>query len=409
MFETFFRNLWQVFLDLSPSLLLGLLIAGVLHVYVPKGWVRKGMSRPDWRSAMRASLIGVPMPLCSCGVVPAAIALKNEGASKGASTAFLISTPQTGVDSLLVSASFLGWPFAVFKLAAAFVTGLIGGVLVNRFSKPAPPPLPVATASESSAAVSRPREVIRYALFELFAAIDVWIFAGVVAAALITTWVPANYFSDQAWATGIVGMLLVLSISLPLYVCTTGSVPIAASMIAAGMPIGSALVFLMAGPATNLATVGAVYRALGGRVLGIYLATVIVMSIGFGLGFDFVLGDIQPVRQMHPHGADPVALASTLLVIGLMLYLTARRLRLRLASRAAVAHSRTQDLWLAVEGMTCQHCVAQVKQTLEDCAAVQEASPDLSTGQVRVRGEHLDASVLVAAVEKVGFKARLDA
>ncbi len=127
----FLLNLWQVFLDLSPSLLLGLLLAGMLHVYLPKGLIHRGMSRPNLTSALRASLVGVPMPLCSCGVVPAALALKNEGASKGATTSFLISTPQTGVDSLLVSASFLGWPFALFKLAAAFLTGLIGGSLVN--------------------------------------------------------------------------------------------------------------------------------------------------------------------------------------------------------------------------------------------------------------------------------------
>ena len=124
MIELFIQNLWQVFLDLSPSLLLGLLLAGVLHVYLPKGLVHRSMSKPDLGSAWRASLIGVPMPLCSCGVVPAALALKNEGASKGATTSFLISTPQTGVDSVLVSASFLGWPFALFKLVAAFVTGL---------------------------------------------------------------------------------------------------------------------------------------------------------------------------------------------------------------------------------------------------------------------------------------------
>jgi uncharacterized membrane protein YraQ (UPF0718 family)/copper chaperone CopZ len=406
MLIDFLHNLWQVMLDLSPSLLLGLVLAGMLHVYLPKGLVHRGMSRPDLASAVRASLIGVPMPLCSCGVVPAALALKNEGASKGATTAFLISTPQTGVDSLLVSASFLGWPFALFKLAAAFLTGLLGGVLVNRFTRQESP-LPLATGDDGQReSGSGPVRVLRYALYDLLGAIDLWILAGVIAAALITTLVPADYFADRAWSAGLLGMLLVLAISLPLYVCTTGSVPIAASLIAAGMPAGSALVFLMAGPATNIATIGAVYRALGGRVLAIYLGTVVVMSIGLGLGFDFLLGDVGQVQGVHHHGIDWVAVVSAVLVSVLMAYLSARRVHRRLRERAAARDGGHRDLVIQVEGMTCQHCVGRVKQTLEGFETVQEAFPSLSTGQVRIRGEHLDASALIAAVQRAGYQAR---
>jgi uncharacterized membrane protein YraQ (UPF0718 family)/copper chaperone CopZ len=405
MIESFFPNLWQVLLDLSPSLLLGLLLAGVLHAYLPRGLVHRGLSNPSLRSAWRASLIGVPMPLCSCGVVPAALALKNEGASKGATTAFLISTPQTGVDSVLVSASFLGWPFAVFKLVAAFVTGLVGGAVVNRFTRHEPTlPLADLGMEANEQAVAKPLKAVRYAIFDLLGAIDLWILAGVIAAALITTLVPADYFSDQAWSAGILGMLVVLAISLPLYVCTTGSVPIAASLIAAGMPAGSALVFLMAGPATNVATIGAVYRALGGRVLAIYLGTVILVSIAMGLSFDFILGDTGKVDAIHRHGADWIAVVSALLVVGLMMFLSGRRIRRRLAERAALRDTRVHDLVLKVDGMTCQHCVGRVKNTLEGFDSVEEATPSLSTGMVRVRGHHLDASALVQALEKAGYK-----
>ena len=123
MFDGYLTELWIVLLELSPALILGLLLAGVLRVYFPDGLVRAHLSQPTLGSAVRAALIGVPMPLCSCGVVPTAIGLRNQGASKGATTSFLISTPQTGVDSVLVSAAFLGWPFALFKVVAAFVTG----------------------------------------------------------------------------------------------------------------------------------------------------------------------------------------------------------------------------------------------------------------------------------------------
>jgi len=405
MIEGFFHNLWQVFLDLSPSLLLGLLMAGLLHAYLPKGLVHRSISRPNLRSAWWASLIGVPMPLCSCGVVSAALALCNEGASKGAATSFLISTPQTGVDSVLVSASLLGLPFALFKLAAAFLTGLLGGALVNRFTPPdPPPPLAVAVGSTAASGAGRPLRALRYAVFDLLGAIDLWILGGVVVAALITTLIPPDYFADQAWSRGFLGMLMVLALSLPLYVCTTGSVPIAASLIAAGMPLGSALVFLMAGPATNLATIGAVYRVLGGRVLIIYLGTVTLMSLLLGLCFDFVLAGAALLHGGHRHGLTGLSVAAALLVIGLMSFLSVRRLQQRLWERAALAVPQRDGLLLKVEGMTCSHCVARVKGTLEGCAAVQEVLPSLTTGLVRVRGERLDASILIQALERAGYR-----
>ncbi len=259
---------WQILLELSPSLLAGLFIAGLMHVYLPTGYVHRGLSSPDLRSVMRASLIGVPLPLCSCGVIPAAIGLRNEGASKGAATAFMISTPQTGVDSILVSASFLGWPFALFKLGRRSSPGWSGGALVNRLTEPDPAPAAKSPGADGSRRALGMPGVLRYALFDLLGAIDLWLIAGILVAALISVLVPPDFFAGQPWSQGLVGMLLVLAISLPLYVCTTASVPIAASLIAAGMPAGSALVFLMAGPATNVATIGAVYRTLGGRCPG---------------------------------------------------------------------------------------------------------------------------------------------
>jgi uncharacterized membrane protein YraQ (UPF0718 family)/copper chaperone CopZ len=406
----FLSSFWQVMLDLSPSLLFGLLIAGLMHVYLPTGLIRRGLSRPDMTSVVRGSLIGVPLTLCSCGVIPTAIALRNDGASKGATTAFMISTPQVGVDSVLVTAAFFGWPFALFKVIAAFVTGLIGGALVNRL-----------TAAESSTgdAVERvsgevcgaaagvrpsgPGAVWRYAVFDLLAAIDLWIVAGVVVAVLITVALPGDYFASQSWSQGIWGMLVVLAIALPLYVCTTGSVPIAASLIASGLPLGSALVFLMAGPATNVATFGAVSHALGARILSIYLATVVVMSIVFGLLFDSLLSAPGPTAaHVHVHGEafDWLGTLCAVLLSGLLILLSARRVRARTGSR----RSAEASLALQVRGMSCSHCVGRVKQALESIAEVVEAEPDLASGLVRVRGGRLDVARLVSAVEQAGFR-----
>jgi uncharacterized membrane protein YraQ (UPF0718 family)/copper chaperone CopZ len=395
-------ELWSIMLELAPPLLVGLLLAGFAHIWLPKAWVQRQLSRPTFGSVLRSVVLGVPLPLCSCGVVPTAIALRNQGASKGAATSFLISTPQTGVDSILVSAAFLGWPFALFKVAAAAVTGVLGGLVVNRLDRSsagAGTEVEVAEEPTSHSIL----EAARYAVFDLLAMIDRWLVAGVLLAALIAVVVPTGFFAEQSWTRGILGMLLVLAVALPLYICTTSSVPIAASLIAAGMPLGSALVFLMAGPATNIATLGAVYRGLGGRVLAIYLSTVVVMSLALGLTFDFVLAGAAAPTAAHEHGAAWWSVVSAVLLLVLLAVLTAQRLLRRL--RASPATGGDMDTLLKVEGMTCQHCVGNVKRALEAVEGVEEATPDINAGQVAIKGEQLDANQLAAAVERAGYKA----
>ncbi len=405
MLAQYLIELWQILLDLSAPLLAGLLLAGVLRVFLPQGLVQAHLSQGNLGSVIRAAVVGVPMPLCSCGVVPTAIGLRNQGASKGATTSFLISTPQTGVDSVLVSAAFLGWPFAIFKLGAAFVTGVFGGWLVNRFTTPEPQGRSDEEQGEHwQASRNRLGAVLRYAMFDLLAAIDLWLIAGVLIAAAISTVVPPDYFQGLTWAQGLIGMLLVLIVALPLYVCTTGSVPIAASFIAAGMPAGSALVFLMAGPATNVATMGAVYRVLGMRVLGLYLGTVIVASIGLGMSFNFVLGDVSSGFHLHDHAARWWETGSALLLVALLAFLLSRRLHNRIWTTARKAKVDDMDLTLKVEGMTCQHCVASVRKALENVDRVEEAVPDLASGLVTIKGDELNRDALAAAITKAGYK-----
>ncbi len=421
-------ELWSILLELAPSLLIGLLIAGLIHAYVPSAVIRRGLSRPDLGSVVRASLVGVPLPLCSCGVIPTALGLRRQGASPGAATSFMISTPQTGVDSILVTAAFLGWPFAIFKLIAAFVTGVIGGVLVNR-TAPAEPAASDAAEADSTdddrpqGRLARIIEAVRYAVFDLLGAINTWLIIGVLAAALVTAITPADFFAGRPWAGGLLGMLVMLAIALPLYVCTTASVPIAASLIAAGLPAGSALVFLMAGPATNLVTIGAVYRTLGARVLSVYLGTVVVMSLGFGLLFDQLLTSVPVQTLTHEHQQGWLPALSALLLLALMAMLGLRQYRARRQAQARLASVQAAEagmqtdarpgldtsaaggrMILNVKGMTCGHCVATVKQALESIEQVNEASPDLATGQVVIRGGFVETSALEQAIESAGFQ-----
>ena len=377
----------------------------MLYVFLPAGFIHRTLSKPGFFATFKAVLVGVPMPLCYCGVVPTALGLKREGASNGATTGFLISTPSTGVDSILVSAAFLGWPFAIFKVMAAFITGLIGGFIADLVQPEKQQPARAVDPEEQQKSALGLKEVVRYAVLELYGAIDQWILIGVLAAAAITSLMPANLFHDLAWAQGLTGMLLMLAVAVPLYVCTTGSVPIAAAFIAAGMPLGTALVFLMAGPATNIATIGAVYRTLGGRLLSVYLATVIIMSIGFGLGFDFVLADAS-AGIMHDHGGDWLGIISAIIVIGLTVYLNIRRYRAKRNNSFRQYREFDMGLTLKVEGMSCQHCVASVKQTLEAVDGVESAMPDLNSGDVIINGDDLDREKLASAVRDAGYSVK---
>lgn len=404
MLQNYLYEIWSVMIDLSPALLAGLLLAGLLRVFFPDRLVHAHLSRPTLASAVRAALIGVPMPLCSCGVVPTAIGLRNQGASRGATTSFLISTPQTGVDSILVSAAFLGWPFALFKVVAAFVTGVFGGWLADRVAARAGETDDDREQGESwQPEGNRMLAALRYAVFDILAAIDLWLIAGILLAALITTLLPGGSLQQVTWTQGIGGMLFVLAISLPLYVCTTSSVPIAASLIAAGMPAGTALVFLMAGPATNVATMGAVYRTLGGRLLAVYLGTVVVASIALGMGFDFVLGDVSTGPGTHMHaGTAWWEIAAALLLIALMAYLSLRRLRARwFPARPSTADDSA--LTLQVTGMSCAHCAASVQAALEDVDQVEQVVVDRASGIVQIKGGRLQRELLAAAVTRAGF------
>ena len=241
----FIDALWNTVVALAPSLLLGLLLAGLLHVFVKKDRILSHLGKPGFKSSAKAALVGVPLPLCSCGVLPAALGLRRDGASRGAVTSFLISTPQTGVDSIAVTWSILGWPVALAKVIAAFVAGLLGGTIADRISygmdnqKTAP----ACTDIESG---SIPRRIWNYSFNSLFRDIYAWLAFGILVSALITTFLEPGQLSQFSILNGPLGLLAALAIGIPLYVCSIASVPVAAGLIYAGFPVGSALVFLMA-------------------------------------------------------------------------------------------------------------------------------------------------------------------
>ena len=409
---TFLAAVWGVLLELAPWLLLGAVAAGLLHGLVPPDLVQRRLSGRG--GVVRAVLLGIPLPLCSCGVIPAGLGLKKDGAGDGAAVGFLTATPQTGVDSILVSASFLGWPFALAKVAAALVTGITSGLLVEQFAPtPAAAPAPAAaTCGLPPAPPRRPgvRDMAAHGL-DLIRMIWGWLAFGVLLSAALGLLLPHDAFAGLATGSGLLlAFGAALLVSVPLYVCATASVPIAAALVAGGMPTGAAMVFLMAGPATNIATLGAVRKTFGPRVLAIYLGTIVAGSIAFGLLYERLAGAIQlPAQALdHAHHAADHATWWAQLSAGLLVALIAifaaqdartALARLRPASPAAPRHT------VGVEGMTCGGCAARLTRTLQQLDGVETVDVSLEAKQATVTGA-VTLPALRAAVEQAGFSAR---
>lgn len=336
----FVVSAWNVLVALAPWLLIGSLIAGVMHVVLPANFLSRQLRGTF--GLFKSVAVGVPLPLCSCAVIPVGLSIKQGGASNGATVAFLISTPQTGVDSVLVSASMLGWPFALFKVVSAAVMGVIGGWWTD-LQKVGPSLSIVSNPPDADGLPpSRWRALFAHSA-ELLRSIWRWLVIGILVSAAISTWVPTGAISDFAGGNELVAMFAALVIAVPLYVCATASVPIAAALVGAGLPVGAALVFLMAGPATNMATIGAVYRTLGKRALSIYLTTVVIGSVLCGWLFGFLI-DADGVATAHVHEQHAWwSTASAILLLALLCWFAGEDIRRRFGGSPNPTEQRHDD------------------------------------------------------------------
>ncbi|HCC53686.1 MAG TPA: hypothetical protein DEQ20_01970 [Desulfobulbaceae bacterium] len=296
---------WQLLLDAAPYIIFGILIGGLLKVFLSPAYVARHLGQGRYRSVLKAALFGIPLPLCSCGVLPAAAALKKQGANNGATTAFLISTPESGVDSISVSYALLDPIMTVARPLAAFITAMIAGCLENTLNPPRPH---LTMAVDLSCAVDgccsetgcspaehthhhtlleKIRAGMGYAFGELWGDLAGWFFIGLLLAGLISVLVPDELITTYLGG-GFSAMLLMLAFGIPLYICATASTPIAAAMILKGVSPGAALVFMLAGPATNMATISVLIGLLGKRTTVVYLASIAVTAVLCGLALDWV-------------------------------------------------------------------------------------------------------------------------
>ncbi len=374
--------LWNVLSELSPWLLLGTAVAGLMHMLIPSGGLQRLL---QGRGGLIASvLIGIPLPLCSCSVIPVGIGLRKQGASSGAAIGFLISTPQTGIDSILVSGSMLGWPFAIFKVFAALIMGVIGGGLTQVFGSDSRMERKIG-AVDAADQTSQPLAIrcLRAVLHsvELLRSIWRWLVVGIVVSAAISWLVPPDQITGLVGESGVMPMLAMLLISLPLYVCATASVPIAAALVSSGLPTGAAMVFLVAGPATNLATLGAVYRSFGTRATGLYLLTMIGGSIAAGLLFDLVL-PVHVVQDFTQHDhRNWVSVLCSVVMVGMIAWFAVDDLR-----RVFQSVPVSTDLTYRITGMTCDNCAIGLERELREIPGVNDATVRYLTEEARISG-----------------------
>ena len=285
---------------MSPYLLFGFAVAGVLRVLISDKFVETHLGGKGIWPVIKSSLFGVPLPLCSCGVIPVAMSLRKQGASSGAAVAFLLSTPQTGVDSIFVTLSLMGPVFMIFRPIAALVTGLIGGVAVNCFASTKDTNGPLDDECDANNKKNLFTRALRHGFIVLPKDIALAMLVGLTIAAGISVGVPDDFFAEKL-GTGIGTMVLMMFIGVPVYVCATASVPIAVAMIAKGLTPGAALVFLMTGPATNAAAFATIWKVLGGRTAVIYILTVLVCALGSGIIFDTFFSEAGEYITRHVH------------------------------------------------------------------------------------------------------------
>ena len=330
-----------LFIESAPWLLMGFTVAGLMKAFVPSELLAKHLGEPGLMATVKASLLGAPLPLCSCGVIPAALGLRRSGASKAATTSFLISTPETGVDSVSISYAMLGPFMAIIRPIAAITSAITAGILVgiensipaSASDQPAetccasktPEPEPCCSNEKAqikqATTLNKLAEGLHFTYIDLVRDISLWLLIGLGFAALIKTFIPAEFLLQ--WGDGFMAFVVMALVGVPMYICATASTPIAAGLLFSGVSPGATLVFMLVGPATNIATMGLVKTELGNRTLAIYLASVVGVGFAFGYltnylaalwGMDF----LAQAQHVHSMVNPTITYGTSILLAGLM-------------------------------------------------------------------------------------------
>jgi uncharacterized membrane protein YraQ (UPF0718 family) len=321
----FLSVLYNFLLESSPFLLFGFLLSGLFHSFFPFERVQKWFGQGSLKDIFMASAIGVPLPLCSCGVIPAAVTLKKNGASNAATSAFLISTPETGVDSISLTYALMDLPMTIIRPVAAFFSAFCAGILNHLFNRGSIfTPVkeePVVQHHHHELPKNKFYTVLHFAFVELIDDLFNWLALGILLGAAITYFIPPDFFSQLSPLTS---RLAITLIGVPLYICASASTPIAASLIMKGMSPGTALILLMVGPATNITNMVVLKKYIGSKGIALNVLAIVVVAWIFSYITDFLYAHYFVLnfssQMTHDHGNDSViAVMSTIIFLGVML------------------------------------------------------------------------------------------
>ncbi len=391
---------WQITREMSPYLLLGFLLAGLMHAFIPAAFTEQ-LRRPGPSAVWKAVILGVPLPVCSCGVIPLAAHMKKTKIHNSVILSFLISTPTTGVDSILATYALLGPLFALIRPFAALIAGLFAGLVYLKISKNNPPPVTFAQPVEMPAAnksfLQRLMIASRYGFSELVSDVGRWVLTGLLLGALITTIIPERFVSISLGRPWLAYPFMLL-LGVPMYVCATGSIPVAASLIWRGMLPGAAMVFLFVGPATNLVTLFFVTRSLGKIALWIYLGSIITVGTVAGLFIDTLYLRFGPGSSLFSHGIHHLPASwQTIGSIVLLGLIFASWLRQK-------TEEKEEGLVFSVPEITCQHCARNIRQALLSVEGINSIRINLKNKTVSLQGDFAEENVIKVLAE-AGYKA----
>ena len=408
------NDIWKTYISIAPYLFLGLVFAGLLHVVFKKDFVAKHLGKSNFFSVIKAAILGVPLPLCSCGVIPTALFLRKKKASKGATLSFLISTPQTGVDSIIATYGMMGPVFAIFRPLAAFVTGIVGGLVTNFVErKDEPDNMDVVEEFEcdtceiedphTHTVLERVTSGFKYAFVDFLDDITIQLIIGIIIAGFISFIIPDNFFADFG-GDGFVGMLIMIAVGIPLYVCATASIPIAVSLILKGISPGAAFVFLVVGPATNAATIALISRALGKKLIAIYLIVISVFALLGGSLLNYIFDIVgKPDMMMMNHHSDVSLFSKTLIAVFSVLMILSIIRKIRNKFKKPELGDEMPNKTFLIEGMTCNHCAANVRNAITDIDGVKGVKVNLGQKNAVVDGDY-NSDEVKAAIIKAGYK-----
>ncbi|MBW1615310.1 MAG: permease [Deltaproteobacteria bacterium] len=388
MISRLLKEIFFLFNEVAIFLLLGFIIAGVLHVIFSDSIIKKHFGKNSLGAVIKSTIFGIPLPLCSCAVIPVAASLRNSGASKGASISFLISTPQVGADSFFITYSLLGYIFAFFRIIASVITAIAAGITVNLYSgkKNDEPAIKSCVNIPEELFLIRLKNFFGYIQFELFGSISDAFIIGIIIAGAISAFIPDTFFTAYL-NSPFLSMIIMLGVGIPLYVCASASTPIAAALIMKGISPGAALVFLLTGPATNAITISTVVKSAGKKTAIVYIISIAVISVAFGYLLNIITLKYGFSKIISASGYDmlplPVKYIGSAVLIGMFVLHYIKKFYL---DNIRQNKTSSEAIRLNVNGMSCMHCASSVKKAVE---AISETS-DI---QVNLQGKFVEFNI----------------